>query len=809
MAPYVEEMKRGEEEAKQFARDNAAADEALRELTRAVEENSAMLDSLIFEMRLASEEETKLRDHSVEAAESLGHLRDESLEAAAAERELSDSSRKASENLDLMGLSGAGTAGKLVPLLAGIGGLIALGVSVAPAFAAAGLGLAAFGAMALPTLSQIKNGYTAVSTAQQAYQNATTAAARSTALAREKNAWAQMSPPIAAVVREIMAFKSQYTSLAQGSGFQTAVLQDIQQVFQVLRELLPVVVPLAQQGAIAVHQLLSALSIGIHSAGFLQFMQTMTQLVVPAMAAIRNLVGALMGLLGNALVDLAPLAVPLLNMLAGLVRTLSGPIITLFEAFQRVLADLLQVLGPVIGQLGVLGSQVIDVVVADFLQFIPIIVQVAQILFPALMQVLTDLLPILENALEPQSAFLVLMQALVPVLRVVAAVLTWLASLLAHPLFAQLIVDVIDFIIVAKGVIAILGLVSRAFGLLGLAFEATPVGWIITAIAAVVFAFYELWTHCAAFRNFWEGLWRDILAIAAPVVGWIKNVLSDMSRWWTDHGHTVMAIVHAAWTYIAANIKVDMAIIETVIKVTLAVIEGVWKASWEATRAVVVAVWQVIHAVIYAGIHTIYDVIMLIMNLIEGHWGAAWHNVTDIAHTQMNLVVSIIRSVVSGFYNLLFQAGASLIHGLIGGIESAVGGLWSTVQSIGSGISSVFSSVLHILSPSLVFAGHGRNVILGLIQGLMGETGPLQSAMNYIGNLVASSGPRAAPTPYGAYAASAAAPAYAPYGGAAGGPSGNLVVQVSGQTLFEISKDELYRYNIRNSGAVTGVAKPS
>jgi hypothetical protein len=39
--------------------------------------------------------------------------------------------------------------------------------------------------------------------------------------------------------------------------------------------------------------------------------------------------------------------------------------------------------------------------------------------------------------------------------------------------------------------------------------------------------------------------------------------------------------------------------------------------------------------------------------------------------------------------------------------------------------------------------------------------------------------------------------------------SGNLIIQVNGQTLFEIAKSELYKYNIRNSGQVTGVAVPA
>jgi phage-related protein len=399
--------------------------------------------------------------------------------------------------------------------------------------------------------------------------------------------------------------------------------------------------------------------------------------------------------------------------------------------------------------------------------------------------------------------------AMIPgLLRAILPLFTGLADLLRHPFFAQLAVDVITFVVAAKGVIAVLALVGRAFALLGLTIEATPIGWIITAIAAIVIGFYELWEHCAAFRNFWEGLWRDIQSVMAPVVAWIRQVVANMSRWWTDHGHTVVAVLRVMWAIISTDVKLYLGIIETAIKVGLILITAIFKASWAVISAVVVAAWQVIHTIVYVGVHSIYDIIAIVLDLIHGHWSAAWHALMDLARTQMNGIVSIIRSIASGFGKILFQAGADLIHGLIGGIESAVGGLLSTVGGLAGNISGVFSSVLHILSPSKVFAEHGRNIVLGLIQGLQAGTGQVQSTMNAIAGMVGSYARGSQGAVYGAYAASASAPAAGPAASAIP-VSGNLIIQVNGQTLFEIAKSELYKYNIRNSGQVTGVAVPA
>jgi hypothetical protein len=73
--------------------------------------------------------------------------------------------------------------------------------------------------------------------------------------------------------------------------------------------------------------------------------------------------------------------------------------------------------------------------------------------------------------------------------------------------------------------------------------------------------------------------------------------------------------------------------------------------------------------------------------------------------------------------------------------------------------------------------------------------------------------PGAASVPLPAYSgavASAAGAGYAPgVGGGAPAPSGNLIVNVDGKQLLAIAQSQLYEYNIRNSGQVTGVVKPS
>ncbi|HUN38467.1 MAG TPA: hypothetical protein VMU95_41280 [Trebonia sp.] len=836
LAPYIEEFQRGEDEAKRFAQENSRVDEGLAALAREIKANTAVLremrdamlndaasakdlkdetdsardaiddfalanagaaemlgharDEAIEQGRAmadlrddavkASEAEGHLRDEAIEAGEALGHVRDEALEASAAEKELGDSAERAAEKLDLMGVSGLGTFSSLAPLMGVIAAIVVVAAGVAPAVLAAGLGLGAFAGVAVPAVMSVFG-----------------------ALKDTKSQLDALPAGERSVVEGIRGLEGEYTKLANAVKPQVFAMMGT--LLTAIKNLMPTLIPLIQQGAIAMGDLVHWLSSGLQSSGFISFMHLMTSLVVPATKAITGLAGALLGALGQSLTQLAPLSVPFIGVITALVKALGGPLAAVLKIAVGLLVGLGQAVEPLLPGLSAFATMVLNGIGSSFQSFIPIIKQVVGLLGGAFLKILTDLAPLIENALTPNSPFMLAFGMLPGLLKAILPAFTWLAGLLAHPMFAQLAVDVISGVIAITELIKVLGLVSKAFGLLGMAFEATPVGWVIGLIAALAFAFYELWNHCAAFRGFWQGLWADIKGILAPVVSWIHNVIDDMARWWTDHGKTVEAIVKTAWLLISSIFKTYLAIVVGVLKTEFAVIEGVFKAVWDVIRIVTETTWKVVSALVTAAIHTVYDVIAAVLDIIEGHWGAAWERIRDLAHTWLNAVVSIIKSITSGFINLLYSAGKDLMQGLVNGIKAAWGMVTGLVGGLGHDISSVFSSALSILSPSRVFFNHGMNTMLGYANGVKAGYQYVRSTMNQVSSAVAST---QLGVPASAYGATAGYSGGSSSGGSAGGGSGTITVNVNGQKLFQVMQSELYQYNIRNSGAITGVVKP-
>lgn len=134
----------------------------------------------------------------------------------------------------------------------------------------------------------------------------------------------------------------------------------------------------------------------------------------------------------------------------------------------------------------------------------------------------------------------------------------------------------------------------------------------------------------------------------------------------------------------------------------------------------------------------------LLLAILTGPIGLAtlfivnhWHQILSGAENMIHGVASwfgrlpsMILHAVGDLGHLLWNAGASILRGLLGGIESMVGSVLGFVGHIASDISGAFSSVLSIFSPSRVFEQHGKMIAAGLIQGMDGSRSLVTAAAN-------------------------------------------------------------------------------
>lgn len=96
-------------------------------------------------------------------------------------------------------------------------------------------------------------------------------------------------------------------------------------------------------------------------------------------------------------------------------------------------------------------------------------------------------------------------------------------------------------------------------------------------------------------------------------------------------------------------------------------------------------------------------------------------------------VGNIAKQVLDGFkagFTGIFQIGKELINGLWEGISSAADWVVGKVKGVGESIVRGFKNKLGIHSPSTVFADFGKNINLGLAQGIEDNLRPISNAMD-------------------------------------------------------------------------------
>lgn len=271
---------------------------------------------------------------------------------------------------------------------------------------------------------------------------------------------------------------------------------------------------------------------------------------------------------------------------------------------------------------------------------------------------------------------------------------------------------------------------TAAQWLFNIAMDANPIGLVIIAVVALVAAFVYLWTHSAAFRNFWISLWNDIWGFLKMVGAWFAgpfagffvsawHVIADAALWvW----HNVLDPV---WKAIWAGVSFVQNIVKS--------FANLWLFIWKNTiGAAILWMW---HNVYDPAIHAIADLtmwlwhnaiapaiggIVVMVHGLAAVWMWLWHNVgepvmhgigaaiswlwNNAAKPTFSLIMGVVQQVGSVF-KMVFGAIAGYIEGgfnrAVGIVKGALNGIISVVNSALGGINSVISAADKIPGVSL------------------------------------------------------------------------------------------------------------
>src|SRR5580700_7741944 len=222
------------------------------------------------------------------------------------------------------------------------------------------------------------------------------------------------------------------------------------------------------------------------------------------------------------------------------------------------------------------------------------------------------------------------------------------------------------------------------------AMDANPIGIIILAIAALVVGIVELVKH-----------WHTVEDAAKDVWDFVKHAtdqfVRDMRTDWDD----VKKIFDIAWDGIKSLVSQDVQDVRNVLD-WFGHLGSLFHGWWDD-------VVNAVHNVIYG------DLLPFIRRLPHD----ILHALGDVGH-------------------MLWNAGADVLNGLIGGMESKVGSMIHSVESFGSSVLSTIESALGIGSPSRYTRQHGMWVAQGLAMGMDDSRSLVQAASRRLAGVVES-----------------------------------------------------------------------
>jgi phage-related protein len=496
-----------------------------------------------------------------------------------------------------------------------------------------------------------------------------------------------------------------------------------------------------------------------------------------------------------------------------------------FAGTQAAIRALLPVVGGVIQVIGALGpalqsigtvaapiiGQLLNNLVTGIKNALPGVTAFADAFIRAV-GTLGPLLPLLGSIVSSIGGALAgALQLVTPLLQATVAGLTALGPVLGPlaTVLGTVAISLAGIGLVTKTVLAVFNLlgpaikaITFAWELLSIAFEISPIGVIITLLAALVVGVIYAYTHFQTFRNIVQGALSGIGAAVNAVIGFFKNLGPEIVGALTALGGIIRTAAGAAWNFLfstlpAAILKIDEFILSLPAKIAFALgflggevfigAKAAWNFLFSTLPEAIDNAENFLLSLPGRAVAALASLGPLIGQVATEAWNGFFNIASSIITGTLNFIASIpgavagflsalpgilgnaavvafnafinacvsggnavlgflaglpgqVIGIFAGAGSWLYNAGVNLINGIISGLKAAAQGVLDYISNLGSEIASGFAAAVGIHSPSTVFAGFGQNMGQGIIQGLKAITPAAVDAAAKLAAAVTSSG---------------------------------------------------------------------
>lgn len=222
------------------------------------------------------------------------------------------------------------------------------------------------------------------------------------------------------------------------------------------------------------------------------------------------------------------------------------------------------------------------------------------------------------------------------------------------------------------------------------------------------------------------------LLIAGVVLAYIhfkafRDVVNDVGRAIKDGFLDALHAVEKAIGDVVSFVRSHWELLVSIIGGPIAAIVILITAHWNTVKHVFDEAWGFIKNLVRRDVHEV-ETILSWFGSLPGKMRDWWNEAVSAVEKTVSRLLGDVREIpgrilagLGDFGNLLWGAGADLIKGLIGGIESMAAAPLHAIEGIGHGIIGAAKDIFEWASPSKVFYRLGSDITAGLALGI-GET---------------------------------------------------------------------------------------
>ena len=217
-----------------------------------------------------------------------------------------------------------------------------------------------------------------------------------------------------------------------------------------------------------------------------------------------------------------------------------------------------------------------------------------------------------------------------------------------------------------------------AWTVLSGAFAASPVGWVVIGIVALVAAFVLLWNKSEAFRNFWIGLFENVKGAVTQALSTLQPALENL-------GQNLMKLYEAA--------KPILEIIGVIAGTIGTVFVGTFVGAIQGVLAALTPLTNALSSLVSFATNVVSAIVALFRGDFSGACDFASAAVDDLKNffiNGFNAITSFIGGFVDGFLNVVGGALSAI------GIDasSAISGVKETVSNGLNAVKGFFGNIM-------------------------------------------------------------------------------------------------------------------